>query len=213
MVNRWDGSIINLLSGSFTLPSEHHIRQIMVSECDGFISLLNFDRIYSVRLVDLRIYSLEGLGSHNRVVEVDSCPFITDFSPLRHCDKVSIRNCRGFQDINQVRSVKDLIFSPDDANKLPTDMEGVTCLIFIRLPKDLLSVKFPSTLKTLGVEFTLMASLLIQQVPLLLASLPRQVSKIEIEADEKLFHSFLNISEDFTIEFKEGTVHFLRKLE
>lgn len=41
--------------------------------------------------MNLNIYSLEGLGSSNRVVEVDSCTLIKDFSMLRYCDKVTIR--------------------------------------------------------------------------------------------------------------------------
>ncbi len=207
------------LDGPFTLPSDHQIRQILVRDTPNFISLIYFNRIYSVKLLGLRIYSLEGLGSGNRGVEVNTCPLITDFSPLRHCDKVTIRNCQGFQDINQVRGVKEISFSPADVNKLPNDMEGVTYLILITVPDNLLSVKFPSTLKKL--VFTLMFSGvdvvrgLIQQLPLLLARLPPHVEKIEVLANGEIFHPFLDKGEeffpDFTIEFKKG-IHFLRKL-
>ncbi len=205
------------LEGSFILPSEHNIRRITVGpQCSHVTSLLHFDRIYSVTLVGLRISSLEGLGSGNRVIEVDNCPLITDFSPLRHCDKVTIRNCKGFQDINQVRGVKDLIFCPCFKENIPTDMEGVTCMIFARLPDNLLSLKFPSTLKKL--VFTLMIPQikgLIPQLPFLLAGPLHHVEKIEILAHGKIVHPFLNKIEeffpDFIIEFKKG-IHFLRKL-
>lgn len=85
------------------------------------------------------------------VVEVDNCPLITDLSPLRHCDKVTIRNCKGFQDVNQVRGVKDLLFSP--ADQFPKDMEGVICLILEEIPDDLLSLNLPSTLRKLVILY------------------------------------------------------------
>ncbi len=195
------------LQGTFTLPSEHHIRELMIKNCKCIInqSLSSFDLIYSVKLVDLNISSLEGLGSGNRVVEVDSCPLITDFSPLRHCDKVTIRNCQGFQDVNQVRGVKELIFSPVDVNKLPKDMEGVTCLILEEIPDDLLSLILPSTLRKLVIPY------LFQTVARtdLIKRLPRHVGGIEVSETNCI--SFLDLSfPDFIIEFKKG-FHFLRK--
>lgn len=72
------------LQAPLTLPSGHRIREIIVRECASLTSLLNFDSIYSVKLANLDISTLEGLGSGNRVVEVDTCPLITDFSVLRH---------------------------------------------------------------------------------------------------------------------------------
>jgi len=148
---------------------------------------------------------LEGLGSGNRVVEVDSCPLVTDFSPLIHCDKVTIRNCQGFQDIDQVRGVKDLIFSPVDVNKLPKDMEGVTCLILEEIPDDLLSLILPSTLRKLVIPYLFQTGARTD----LIKRLPRHVGGIEVSETNCI--SFLDLSfPDFIIEFKKG-FHFLRK--
>ncbi len=88
------------------------------------------------------------------------------------------------------------------------DMEGVTCLIFIKVPDNLLSLKFPSALKKL--VFTLIypkVGVLVQQLPLLLTRLPYHVEKIEVPAKEKIViieESF----PDFTIEFNKG-IHLL----
>lgn len=204
---------------SFALPSEHLIQEVIVRNCPAFQSLLHFDRIYSVKLVGLSIDTLIGLGSGNRVVEVDSCPAITDFTLLRHCDKVTINNCEGFQDLDQVRGVKDFIFTPVNVDNLPHDMEGVTCLILENIPYHLLSLQFPSTLKKLiiGSSDSVVDDDLIKQLPLLLASLPRHIGKIEVFVDEKYLRSLIVTGElsfpDFIIEFKEEReeAHFLRK--
>ncbi len=255
------------LQSPFTLPSEHHIREIIVRDWTGLISFLHFDGIYSVKLINLNISSLEGLGSRNRVVEVDNCPLITDFCPLRHCDKVIIRKCKGFQDIDQIRGVNDLIFSPADINKVPESMEGVTCLILDygalkslpqttqeagkkpfkeldltnvayyherveglkgqqrlqglkqgsncqSLASHILSLTFPNTLKKLVINSEVHD--LNQQLPLLLASLPHHIAKIEVSVDENSFRPLLEKGEvsfpNFIIEFKKG-VHFFRKHE
>ncbi len=197
----------------FTLPSEHEIREIIVRYCTNprLTSLLNFNGIYSVKLFDLNISTLQGLGSSNRVVEVDCCPLIKDFRMLRHCDKVTIRNCKGFQDVNQIRGVKEFIFSPVcDVDKLPNGMEGVTCLILDFALENLLSLQFPSTLKKL--VFGSANSNLIQQFPFFLASLPHHVAKVEISVDEALLEDCGVLSfPEFIIEFKKG-IHFLRKI-
>ncbi len=206
-----------LLPRSFALPSEHLIQEVIVRNCPAFQSFLHFGCMCSVKLVGLSIFTLIGLGSGNRVVEVDSCPAITDFTLLRHCDKVTINNCEGFLD--QVRGVKYFIFTPVNVDNLPHDMEGVTCLILENIPYHLLSLQFPSTLKKLiiGSSDSVVDDYLIKQLPLLLASLPRHIGKIEVFVDEKYMGSLLVTGElsfpDFIIEFKEEReeAHFLRK--
>lgn len=195
------------LPGHLILPHKHHIREIIVGYCEDFKSFLNFGCIYSVKLFNLNISTLEGLGRGNRLVEVDTCQSIRDFSILRYCDKVTIRNCQGFQSVDQVRGVKDLIFSPFDADNLPKDMEGVTSLILVKLPSNLLSLEFPITLKTLVIPG------LLQQLPLLLTRLPHSVEKIQVSVQEKRFRSLYEKGEisfpNFIIEFKKG-IQFLR---
>ncbi len=199
---------VETLKGCFTLPSKHKIRQIIVRDCPDFVSLLHFDRIYSVQLVGLRISSLEGLGSANRVVEVNNCPLITDFSVLKHCDKVTILNCQGFKDVNQVRGVKDFIFSPSSDYNFVKDIEGVTCLILNNPFNNLLSLKIPSTLKKL--EINSQISDLNRQLPLFLTSLPHHVEKIEITEDEDIIRHLLEKGErsfqDFIVEVKLSAV-------
>lgn len=213
------------LRGYFMLPSKHNIREITVRDCPRFSFLVKFDNISSIKLVELNISSLRGLGSRNRVVEVDSCTYIKDFSMLKHCDKVTIRNCEGFQDFDQIRGVKDFIFHPVDVNNLPKNMEGVTCLVLIKAPQDLLSLKVPSTLIKLVIDSK--DVLLIHQLPSLFASLPPHVEKIAVSVKEKDFLPMLANSElsfpDFIIESIElielskgfstkSGIQFLRKI-
>ncbi len=190
------------LRGYFMLPSKHNIREITVRDCPRCSFLINFGCIYSVKLIELNISSLRGLGSRNRIVEVDSCPYIKDFSMLKHCDKLTIRNCEGFQDFDQVRGVKDFIFYPVDVNSLPKNMEGVTCLVLIKVPEDLLSLKVPSTLIKLVIDSKDVQ--LIHQFPLLLAILPPHVEKIAVSVKKKDFLPMLENNElsfpDFLIE-------------
>ncbi len=196
----------------FTLPTEHQIREITVTNCEWVE--LNFDGIPFVKLVDLKISTLEGLGNGNRVVEVNSCHFIKDFSVLKHCEKVIICECDGFRNINQVRGVKHLIFSPENVNKLPEDMEGVTSLIFHSAPYTLLSLEFPSTLKKLVISSDSLN--LMEKLPRLLTRLPHHIGKIVVSVDEHDFRILLQEGElsfpGYIIEFKKG-VHFLRKLD
>ncbi len=205
---------VSSLFSKFTLPSEHHIRDIIVKSCLYLTTLFNFDRIYSVKLVNLYVTTLQGLSSSNCIVEVDTCPLIKDFSMLRHCDKVIIYNCNGFQDVNQLRGVKDLIFAPADVDNLPKDMEGVTCLILNQEPKKLLSLGFPSTLQKLVIKSANVD--LIDQLSLLLKRLPQNVGKIEVSIDEKSFRPLLEKGAvsfpEFIVEFKK-VIHFLRKLD
>jgi len=199
----------------FTLPSEHNIRELIVRDCHDFTSLLKFDRIYVVRLINLDyLSSLQGLGSGNRIVEVVNCPLVSDFSILRHCDKVTIRECAGFSDVSQVRGVKDFIFSPAYVNQLPRDLEGVTCLLLEEAPKYGFNlVWFPNTLKKLVIDSYSANIDEIKQLPLLLARLPSCVEKIEVSVDEKKFRYVLGkvAFPGFIIEFKKA-IHFLRRI-
>ncbi len=193
--------------------SKHRIREIVLRDCilNPNSYLTNYGRIYSIKLINLEISSLIGLGRGNRVVEVDNCPSITDFSMLKHCDKLTIRNCAGFQDVEHVRGAKEFIFTPDYSD-CPKDMEGVTCLILEYASENLFSMKFPRSLKKLVItpgirDFT-------QRLPLFLARLPHHVEKIEVFMDYKILLQLLEKGEisfpDFIVEVHKA-VHFFRK--
>lgn len=174
----------------------------MINYCPSITSFRNIDNICSVKLSNLGISSLEGLGVGNRIVEISLCPNITDFSLLRHCNKISIFNCRGFQDFNQVRGVKDFSFSPFDERNVPEDMEGVTCLKLDTIEL----MKVPSSVTELKLH---LRERMIQQLPSFLSRLPHHVRKIQfmtpffetINKVRSMMEYFDNILSQFTIEF------------
>ncbi len=77
--------------------------------------------IVQVLLISLTL-ELEGLSSGNLIVEVHSCNNITDFSPLRHCERVIIRECKGFREAIQLFGVKEFIFTPIQRQMIPEDL-------------------------------------------------------------------------------------------
>lgn len=194
--------LIQAINLPFSIPSNHNIREILINYCPSITSFRNIDNICSVKLSNLGISSLEGLGVGNRIVEISLCPNITDFSLLRHCNKISIFNCRGFQDFNQVRGVKDFSFSPFDERNVPEDMEGVTCLKLDTIEL----MKVPSSVTELKLH---LRERMIQQLPSFLSRLPHHVRKIQfmtpffetINKVRSMMEYFDNILSQFTIEF------------
>ncbi len=202
---------------AFTIPSDNRIQIINITECPHFDSFFHFDSIHSVYLENLQITTLEGLGRGNRVVQVRNCPRLTDFSGLRHCQKVTILDCKGFQDTSQLRGVRDFTFFPIADDKLFEDLEGITCLWLENIPDDSHSIKYPKSLKRLEIMF---ASY--DQFPSsFITSLPHHISEVKMKLSRREFdhcrdwwasidkETFLP---DFIVEFKANTIHFLRKL-
>ncbi len=159
----------------FIIPAGNHIRQLTIICCAQFTTLLNCDRIYFVKLSNLNISTLEGLGSGNKIVEIISCPFIKDFSVLRTCDRIVIGDCSGLNDLNSLRGIKDLsVFSSHHIE----DMEGVTNLtLFGNLPK--LPYTFPKSVKRLNLP---VLSNKMSEYPSFLANLPTHVNEIKIDS-------------------------------
>eukprot|EP01040_Poterioochromonas_malhamensis_P011761 gene11761-12833_t len=65
-------------------------------------------KIQHVQLIQLKLKSLEGLGTGNIFVEIVSCQSLRDFSVLRECQQVTLSNCRGFTDFIQLEGVSEL---------------------------------------------------------------------------------------------------------
>eukprot|EP00599_Poterioochromonas_sp_BG-1_P013901 CAMPEP_0173160570 /NCGR_PEP_ID=MMETSP1105-20130129/17949_1 /TAXON_ID=2985 /ORGANISM="Ochromonas sp., Strain BG-1" /LENGTH=245 /DNA_ID=CAMNT_0014079551 /DNA_START=66 /DNA_END=803 /DNA_ORIENTATION=- len=201
-------------SSPFTLPAENKIQEaVTIWNCSGFSSLLNFAGIYNVKLHSLKITTLEGLSSANRIVEISRCHLINDFSVLRQCDKVVIDSCKGFLDISQVRGVRDFTYCADDIENLPSDLEGVTCLLVRAVPSDLFSFAFPSSL----VRLVFGNSHFNQQILSLLAVWPPHIRKVEVLSYScgfiNEFQSMLKagkvLPSNVTVQFKKG-IHFFR---
>lgn len=200
-----------------TIPSNNKMKEITIWHCNNISSLLNFHSIYHVKFYSLMINSLEGLGRRNRIVEIDQCHFITDFTPLRHCDKIVIRCCEGFQDVRQLQGIRDFTFSPIDINRLPSNLEGVTCLLLKEIPKDLLSLIFPNSLTKL--VFLLSSSFHpTKHIFQLLDGLPLRIVKVEGKAQisETINKCWAMVKKEevslvsFHIELINGIIHFLR---
>ncbi len=181
----------------FTIPSGNRIKQLTILNCPKFTSLLNCDRIHSVKLFNLKISALEGLGSGNRIVEITSCPSVKDFSVLRTCDKVIIERCSGLRDLRPLRSLKDFSFSSSD--NLPKDLEGVTNLTIPKIPKT--PYYFPKSVTQLKLS---LFSNSVSEFPCFLANLPPQINEVKIGPvnlnDIEDFRSFLNDLPQFSFE-------------
>lgn len=201
----------------FTIPAENKFQYTVISSCPKFSSLLHFGCIHTIYFENLQITTLEGLGSGNRVVQICNCHLLTDFSLLRHSDKVSIIRCKGFHDINQLRGVQDFTFSPTEDNNLPDDLEGITCMFLRDIPDESYSIKYPKSLKRLEIE---QGS--IDQFPSFLTALPTHIHMVKVGRSPATFdfyerwwasmdkESFLA---DFIIEFKRKDVYFIRKIQ
>ncbi len=210
-------AVISGFDVRFTIPADHQIRSIVIAGCASFSSLSNFGSISSIILINLKIDSLEGLGMGNHVVEIQRCPLIRDFTPLRHCDKVIIRDCQGFEDISQVRGVKKFTFSPADVNNIPEDLEGVTHLLLRKVPDDLDGLVIPNSLERL--EFCHWSnSITIKHFLSFCRDIPNHVQQLKVVeiSSSYLKHVLNNMDEailvNFTIELLKNGINFLRNL-
>ncbi len=160
------------MNAPFIIPADNRIRQLTILSCAQFTSLLNCDRIYFVKLSSLNITTLDGLGSGNKIVEITSCPSITDFSVLRTCDRVVIGSCSGLQDLSALRGIKDLtVFSSQNL-----DLEGVTNLTSLGKISEL-PHHFPLSVKRLNMS---LLSNKVSEFPSFVASLPTHIDEIKI---------------------------------
>ena len=140
-------------------------------------------------------------------MEIDSCNNITDFSPLRHCEKVIIRECEGFKETSQLFGVKEFIFTPVKRQTIPEDVEGVTCLSlacnYEEFPDDLYSMKLPTSLKKL--EFFHTWSSLTRQFYLpfsYLTTIPPHINEVHI------VHATTDAIREFRSKEKKGEIAF-----
>lgn len=110
---------------SFTLP-ENCLKELNISRCGQFLSCANMGTIRIVRLNDIPLSSLEGLGERNQIIEITDCPELVDFSCLRKCKKVLIRGCPGFSDATQVLGIPELEVCPSSSM---FSLNGITTLL------------------------------------------------------------------------------------
>lgn len=127
---------------SFLLPSNHNIKEIIIEECARFESCMNMKNITKISLRDLEnlknLTGLEDTSDSNsyRSIEVNSCPNITDFTPLQSYQKISIFHCKGFSDTKIFPNVKEFHLKPYP-NIIFNDYLYVTHLIFNFPPNNL----------------------------------------------------------------------------
>ncbi len=191
------------INAPFIIPAGNRIRQLTILSCAQFISLLNCDRIHFVKLSSSNISTLDGLGSGNKIVEITSCPSITDFSVLRTCDKVVIGNCSGLQDLSALRGIKDLtVFSSQHI-----DMEGVTNLTLLGKISEP-PYHFPHSVKRLNLS---LLSNKVSEFPSFLASLPTHINEIKIGSvsvkDVEAFRAILHDLPQFSFEWYRKDIY------
>lgn len=129
---------LHSIKETFKLP-ENNLTEISIIHCPNFRSCQSMGNIYKVSLEKLLLYSLEGLGPNNKVINITECDQINDFTPIQSCAKVSILHCRGFIDATQLSAVSHLHVALVHNHIFPTIMklEGVHHLEVItdcRLP-------------------------------------------------------------------------------
>lgn len=107
----------------FSLP-ENYLTELTIIQ-SSLQSCINMGGIRLVKLDSLSIRSLDGLGSRNQSVEINTLPNISNFSCLRKCKKVIIRNCDRFTDVSQLKGVAEVHLLTSNSNM---DLQGVTCL-------------------------------------------------------------------------------------
>lgn len=110
---------------SFTLP-KNSLKELNISRCGQFLSCMNIGTIRMVRLNDIPISSLEGLGESNQSIEITDCLEIADFSWLKKCKKVLIRGCPGFSDATQLLGISELEVWPSSST---SNLNGITTLL------------------------------------------------------------------------------------
>ncbi len=150
----------------FTLPENNPLKELIVRKCQKF-QLQNISHIKNVHLELMNSTSLEGLGPGNRTVELIKFSNVVDFAPLKDCEKVSIRSCRGFTDARQLGGVKELIVKPFIVSDLP-NLQGVNHLILSAFPDTIIEI--PPTVKTLSFDSLLEDK--VYEIPAFLSNYP-----------------------------------------
>ncbi len=129
----------------FLLPSNHNIKELIVEQCAKFESCMNMRNITKISLRYLEnLKNLNGLedtsdinpSNSYRSIEVNSCPNITNFTPLQSYQKISIFHCKGFSDTKIFPNVKEFHLKPYP-NIIFNDYLYVTHLIFNFPPNNL----------------------------------------------------------------------------
>lgn len=106
----------------------NYLKELSLIRCYHQSSLINFENIYKIVLINLQIQSLEGLGPKNRCVSVIDCDHIRDFSPLNNCEKVIVKRCRNFVDTRILSNVKELHVEQSSDLFLRMNLQAVTHL-------------------------------------------------------------------------------------
>eukprot|EP01040_Poterioochromonas_malhamensis_P007944 gene7944-8586_t len=143
--------------------------------------------IYSLKLRDLTIKSLSGLGRGNRIVEITRCAKVSDFSPLTSCESVSIITCEGFVDATQLAGMKELKVELLNSKKPPL-LEGVTHLELNNLHSALeFPIALPRSLTTL--VFKKVSNEYLAFFPAFLLDLP-QITKVVVHLEGYNFKEY-----------------------
>ncbi len=204
---------INGFPFPFILPPHNNVRSVKIVECRAFTSLLNFEKVRFAKISSTNLKSLDGLGSEVREVEIDAYSFIKDFSKLKKCKKVRIHGwAQALHYITQLHGVEDFTFCLEPESNLTENLKGLTCLSFIQIPENLLSIKFPSTLRRL--EFRIKDyddSSLLKILSDFIMTIPPQVNHIRLYATKKLLKEYKIISSNFSTEVVPDGVYFWRK--
>jgi len=91
------------------------IRCLKIERCNDITIETALDNLQVLTLTHCDISSLKGLVSAStRVVTLDHCNAIKDFSYLRHVSKVSILDCAGFENVEEVDHVRHLVLRAFD---------------------------------------------------------------------------------------------------
>lgn len=108
--------------------------------------------------------------------------------------------------------MKDFTFCLVPDSNLPENFDGVTCLSFLQIPDNLLSIKLPTTLRSL--EFRINDyddSSLLKTLSDFIVTIQPQVNLIRLYATQDLLKEHKIISSNFTTEIVQDGVCFWRK--
>eukprot|EP01040_Poterioochromonas_malhamensis_P002528 gene2527-2688_t len=222
---------INEYKYPFTLPPNHYIREIILEGCSQFQSCINMRNIYKITFRSLdNLKSLTELGdesqsSNNKIIEVEACPKITDFTPLQSFEKVSIIHCKEFSDTKKFSNVKEFHLKPYPTTTTTTfnDYQYVTELTF-NFPVGNLQSKKIDQLQTIRINHpteALKDVLMevkeylhhIQKIIIIKFFNLSRVSTADVNEESILSFIYEHLSSDFIIqEFKiSGELILLRK--
>eukprot|EP01040_Poterioochromonas_malhamensis_P014784 gene14784-16422_t len=91
------------------------IKRLQISNCGQVHILTMLNNLRVLTLTHCKISSLKGLVSTStRIVTLDHCDAIKDFSYLKYVSKVSILDCAGFENVEEVDHVRHLVLRAFD---------------------------------------------------------------------------------------------------